>query len=288
MANQRKLGYYLAALAAIIFWSVSFIGTKLAYESFPPLTVCILRFAAAAVILYAVRIFRHDTMRLRKKDIPVLILSALIGISVYYSVENIALTMTSASDASLISGAYPALTALVGILFFRTRISPGKAAGIALAVLGVFILTDSSNSAGSSAFIGDVLMIFNGFLWAFYNYLIPRINPEYSVLTLTYYQTLFGVLFLVPGAVMEAGSWGTITFGAVISVLFLAVFCSVGAYLLYNYGLRGISATAAASIMNLMPVSGLVFSALILGEPIMLHHLIGGAIVIAGVLFSAK
>jgi drug/metabolite transporter (DMT)-like permease len=98
MKNDKK--HLTAALSAIIFWSISFVGTKLAYASFGPLTVCFLRFAIAGVILFFVRIIMHDTKKLAKKDIGILLVSALIGISVYYSLENIALSLTSAANAS--------------------------------------------------------------------------------------------------------------------------------------------------------------------------------------------
>lgn len=287
MTGKKKTVYDAAAVLAVIFWSASFIGTKIAYQSFPPLTVCLLRFAIAAVLLFLVRAVRHEKERPDRRDLPLIVLSALLGISVYYSVENVALTMTGAAAASLISGAYPAITALVGILFYHLKLSVGKAAGIAMAMLGVFVLTGSGNKGGGMAWAGNALMIFNGFLWAFYNFLIPRISRSCSVLTLTFYQTVIGVVFLIPGAAAEYGSWGPMTLQAAGALLFLAVFCSVGAYLLYNFGLRGISETAAASIMNLMPVFGLLFSALILHEAVGIHHIIGGAVVIAGVLLSA-
>ena len=67
-------------------------------------------------------------------------------------------------------------------------------------------------------------------------------------------------------------------------VLYLGAICSCLAYVLYNEGLRGVSAFAAAAMLNLMPLSGTVLSALILHEAIGLRALGGGALIIAGVL----
>ena len=80
----------------------------------------------------------------------------------------------------------------------------------------------------------------------------------------------------------------TITPSAIWALLYLAVGCSVLAYLLYNFSLRGISPSAAAAIMNLMPVFGLLLSAIILNESITPASAAGGVIVILGVLLSAK
>lgn len=285
---MRKYTYYIAATAAIIFWSMSFIGTKLAYVSFGPLTVCFLRFLIAWVILFCIRQGQKEKQKLEKKDFGIFLASALVGISVYYALENIALSLTSASNASLISGAYPVITLLVGMIFFHLKLDKWKVTGIIMAVIGVFILTGGGSMEGKNVHLGNAIVVANGFLWAFYNFLIPHIDRHYSTLTITYYQTLLGIPFLIPGMLYEKPDFIHAGGSAWAAVLFLAVICSVAAYLLYNFGLRGISTAAAASIMNLMPVFGLVFSALILHEAITMRHIIGGAIVILGVIFSAR
>lgn len=284
---NKKAVSYIFAFAAVIFWGTSFIATKIAYEAIPPLTLCLIRFAISAIVLGVIKWLRHDQTKLQKKDVNYFLVLALIGISVYYSCENIAVSMTNASTASLISGSYPAITVLVGTVFYRLRMSRKKWLGVILAVAGVVILTDfTSDESGNYALIGDIIMIFDGFLWAFYNFLIPRADRSYSTFDLTYYQTLFGVLFLIPGAVYEHPAlqvWSSKTW---IAVGYLSLGCSVAAYLLYNAALRNIAPDAAAVIMNLMPVAGVVCSALILGEAITLKQIAGGAIIITGVILS--
>jgi drug/metabolite transporter (DMT)-like permease len=283
---MRRYRCSIAAVTAIIFWSLSFVGTKLSYVSFGPLTVCFLRFAASYVILFFVRVIRHDHQKLQKKDIGILLASALVGISVYYSLENFALSLTSASNASLISGSYPVITALIGVFFYHMKLERKQWLGIFLAMIGVFVLTGGGSNEGSHVMLGNLIFIANGFLWGFYNFLIPHIDHHYSTLTITYYQTLLALPFLVPGMLYELPVQ-SVQPSAVAAVLFLAVCCSAAAYLLYNYGLKGIAPSTAASLMNLMPIFGLIFSALILGETITLQAVIGGVIIIIGVLMSA-
>lgn len=285
---NTKSRYYLSAVAAIFFWGSSFVATKLAYASFGPLTVCFLRFALSLLILKLVRIIRKDNKKLEKQDVPVLLATGLLGISVYYACENYALTLTSASAASLISGAYPAITALIGALVYHVHVTKKQVAGIALAMAGIVILTSGGSFSGSNVRLGNAILIFDGFLWAFYNFLIPHIRPAYSVLSITYYQTLLALPFLIPGLFLEGHASMTITPSAIWALLYLAVGCSVLAYLLYNFSLRGISPSAAAAIMNLMPVFGLLLSAIILNESITPASAAGGVIVILGVLLSAK
>ncbi len=68
--------------------------------------------------------------------------------------------------------------------------------------------------------------------------------------------------------------------------VYLSLGCSVGAFLLYNFGLRKLSASTSISLMNLVPVFSIIFSATILNETISLRQIVGGVIVIIGVILS--
>lgn len=287
MVNKSR--YYAAAIIAIVFWSLSFVGTKLSYVSFQPLTVVFLRFFIAGVILYFVRIVKKDTTPLKQKDFRILLISSLIGISAYYSFENIALDLTSASNTSLISGSYPVITAVIGVCFYGLRLNKIQIFGIILAVIGVYFLTSGGSSEGKNVLLGNTIVLLNGIFWGFYNFIIPHIDHRYSTLTITYYQTMLSLPFLLPGAIYECMKTPpAYSLTGVLALLFLAVFCSVAAYLLYNFALRGIKGSTAASIMNLIPLFGLIFSALILHEAVHLVAVIGGLIVIIGVVLSSR
>lgn len=75
---------------------------------------------------------------------------------------------------------------------------------------------------------------------------------------------------------------------SMMALIFLGIGCSVIAFLLYNYGLRKLAASTAVSLMNLVPVLGLLFSVLILHESVTMQQIIGGIIVICGVTLSSN
>ncbi len=279
---------YLFTVLSVALWGASFIGTKIAYQAFSPLFLCLVRFGLAFLLMHIVRMIRHDHEKPDRESMKKIIISAIIGVSLYYALENLAVDMTSASNASLIAGSYPAIVALTGVLFFKEHYGLRRLLGIALAVAGVFILTQRVEmEGGGNPLLGNLILVFDGFLWGFYNYLIPDIDNSLQASTITYYQTMYGVLFLLPFSFIGTPVTGPITWSVVLAVLFLAVLCSVFAYTMYTAGLRVISAAAAASIMNLMPIVGVVLSALILHENITARHLIGGAVILLGVFISS-
>ena len=277
-----------ALIISIMIWSASFIATKFAYAAFTPLTLCFIRTALAALIMLGIRFVRREPLKLAEEDRRPVLLSALFGVAIYYALENIGVALTSAGNASIITAVYPISTLLVGAMFFHDRIPFKQVIGILIAIGGIVVLTaDPLGGGGEHAMTGNLLLIFNGFMWGLYNYLTQEVSEKTSTSALTFFQTMAGAVFLVPVLLLDMPiTIGAITPAVAFAVLFLSAGCSVGAYYLYNIGLRGVSAGTAASMLNLMPVFGLIFSRIFLHEVIAARQLIGGALVIAGVLLS--
>lgn len=275
--------YYISGLLAMLMFSSSFIATKITYQAFSPVVLCIVRFTCSCILLAIYRICTHQTPHISKQDLKPVILSALLGISIYYVLENTALTYTSASMASLIEASFPIITILIGILIYHERTSKRMLLGILMSIVGVCILTGSMNGGG---WIGNIMLLMAGVLWGLYNYITQRIPKHYDALTITFYQMLFGTIGFIPFLCMETPQIQSITPEIILALLYLAGGCSVGALLLYNYALKGLKASHASALMNAMPVFGLILSALILHETILVRHVLGGIIVIIGVFIS--
>ena len=115
--------YYIYALFAMLMWSSSFIATKIAYQAFSPILLCLFRFSISFILLLIYRCITRQHTKIAKQDLSTVIFSAIGGISIYYTLENTALSLTSASMTSLIEACYPALTILVGILVYHEKTS---------------------------------------------------------------------------------------------------------------------------------------------------------------------
>lgn len=285
---MKKSGlHYIATIASVLLWSASFIATKFAYISFSPIMVGFIRFFIATVILFFARLILHDTALPNKTDMKKIALSGLLGITLYFSAENLGVKMTTASNASLIVASYPSITALFEFFIYRTKPAAKKIIGIILAFGGVVILTASSGGGGKQALYGNLILIAAGVIWTFYNFTTRSVTKKYSPLTLSYFQMLFGTIFFIPLVLPECGSIQSITLPSCLAIAYLSVGCSVGAFLMYNFGLRKLSASTAVSIMNLVPVFGIILSAVLLGEAVSAAQICGGIVVITGVILSS-
>jgi len=274
---------YMILLLSIVIWGSSVVATRIAGFTMGPIFLAFARMMIAAIILFIIHLFQKEKEKVAKRDMFLIFLSALIGVTIYYIIENYGVMMTSASTASMISGSYPAITLLVGVLFFHEKPTFRKVSGILISLCGIALLSVTSVHEQSSP-IGIALLIFDGVCWALYNYIVQSINPKYSALTISKYQNWMAAAMMVPFLLLEKNMTVSLTPVSFACVFYLGAVCSCLAYVLYNAGLRGVSAFAAAVMLNLMPLSGTVLSALILHEAIGFRALLGGILIIAGVL----
>ncbi|AKO93666.1 DMT family transporter [Priestia filamentosa] len=291
-AKKVKKGltlYIMATLIAVLFWSTSFVGTKIAYASFSPLTLGAARFMVAAIILGIIMLLKKDKTIPSLKDIGVMSLSGVLGTTLYFSMENIGVELTTASNAAIIIAAYPAITALIEFIFYKVKISWAKGIGILIALIGVYQISYNPHVAESGhALLGNVILVLAGFVFAFYNFTTRKVVKKYSMITISFYQTLAGAITFIPVAFIEKSSWKMPTMESFLVLLYLGIFCSVVAFLLYNYSLRKLSSSSAVTLMNLVPIFGVIFSVIVLHEVVRTAQIIGGIIVIFGVVLSMK
>ncbi len=281
------MGSYLILTLSIILWGSSVVATRIAGFSIGPVALAFFRIAIAAVLMSAIRLFsKEKKKRPAGKDMKLIALSALLGITFYYMIENLGIMMTAASTASMISGSYPAITLALGFAFFHEKITVSRVAGILLSMAGIGVLTFSAG--GSSSLLGIGLLVLDGVFWALYNYMVQAISDELDAFTISWYQTLWAALFYLPFLFLEKGGMPALDMTSILCILYLGAGCSTLAYILYNAGLRGVSAFAAATLLNLMPLSGTVLSALILHETVSLRSWFGGALIIAGVVIANR
>jgi drug/metabolite transporter (DMT)-like permease len=279
--------YYLATTAAVLLWSASFIATKLAYQTFSPIQLGAVRTLIAVIIFWMIRFLTGENEKIEKEDRILVAASGFLGLTLYFTVENLGVSMTTASNAALIVASFPAVTLLFECFLYRSKPTLGKVSGILTALSGVAVLTQVTIEGSPKSFIGNMLLLVAGVVWAFYNFISRKLTGKYSAVTLTYYQMLSGTILFLPFVLMEGGEWKVPNAVSLGSLIYLSIGCSFSAFMLYNLGLRKLTASVSVSLMNLVPVFGLILSVLILGETVILLQIFGGVVVVIGVVLSS-
>ncbi|MGW0364899.1 DMT family transporter [Streptomyces sp. NPDC002990] len=282
------MGAVSAVVAAALFWSSSYAVTKHVLQDVGPLSIGAIRFTLAAVLLAVlVRLNRNRPARPDAPQRRQLYVSGFLGITVYFVLENVGVDLSTASDASLIVATYPLMTMLLELVLYRTRMPLLRVAGVLLATVGAFLVVRNGAEVGGSArWTGDILLLLGGLAWAGYNVLGKRASAGQNAVSVTYYQTVAGAAGFLLASLLEAGDWRMPGLTSSSLLVYLAVACSVGGFLLYNYGLRRMASSVAVNILNLVPVFGVLGAVVINGESIRLAQAAGGVIIMVGVVMG--
>jgi Permeases of the drug/metabolite transporter (DMT) superfamily len=280
---------HIGALVTVIAWGASFISTKVLLDSgLHPVEIYIYRFVLA---YFMVLLICHDRFFSNSlKDEGLFALIGLCAGSIYFIAENTALQYTLVSNVSLITSMSPLLTAiLIGILYRNERPQKEIIYGSLVAFIGVGCVIFNSSFVLEINPLGDFLSLFAAISWSVYSIILKKLNAVYSSLYITRKTFFYGVLtalpFLAvepeissPSLLLETPVWT--------NILFLGVFASMIAYVLWAIVVGKLGAVKASNYLYFQPVVTLILSALVLRESVTPIGYIGCGLILAGVWLS--
>jgi len=283
--KKSRLFPFAAIVFVMVLWGLSFLSIKVTVSVLAPMTLALARFIIATVLLLIILKIREPGARLNKKDIPLMAVSGIVGITVYFFFENNGVKMTTASTASIIIATIPVLTVLSDYMFCGNKLTWAKIAGVVLSFWGVFLIVSDSGqlSFQSRYFTGNLFMLGAAVAWVIYSLATRPLGERYSRLAITTYQTTFGTMAILPFAVFETNSWHLVNGTVIGNIIFLGVFCSALGYYIYVYALGELGVDIASLFINLIPVVTVIGSFFILGEKITPAQLTGGGVIIMAV-----
>lgn len=285
-AKSNLILYHVGAALAVLAWGISFISTKLLLENgFHPIEIYIYRFTLAYIAMLAIshKRFKSNSW----KDEGFFVVLGMVGGSIYFISENVALEYTYVSNVSLITSLSPLLTVLIaGFLYKSDR--PGKEiwTGSALAFIGVGLVIFNSSFSLTIKPLGDILSLLAAVCWAVYSIIIKKLNALYNAFFITRKVFFYGVITALPALLVEPEITSPLELlhtVPLINILFLGLGCSLFAYLMWSLSVGKIGAIKASNYMYFQPVVTLIFSFLILHEKITVIGYIGCALILLGV-----
>lgn len=297
-AGRTPIGWlsdqpYLLLSLTSLFWAGNAIVGRHAIEQIPPVTLSFLRWTGAFLILlpFAWRSLGEDWPAIRARLGFMLFLS-VISIGLFNTLQYLALQYTTALNSVLLQSSVPLFVAVWSLIILRIRLTAAQAAGVLLSMIGVLVILmngDLSKLTTIAFNRGDVLITAAMVIFGLYSVLVVK-RPAVQQLSFLVFIFGCGTLWLVPLVAWELATRPIpeINAGNVLSVAYVAVFPSVLAYLCYNRGVQLIGANRAAPFFHLIPAFGSVMAIFFLGEALHLFHVVGYALVLAGIFVAAR
>ena len=257
------------------------------------MTLSFLRWALAFLLIlpFAWKHLVHDWAAIRGK-LGIMIVLSITGISAFNTLQYWALEHTQALNILLLQSAGPLLVAVWSLILLGVRLTPAQALGILLSLAGVLMillhgdLTTLSNIQFNK---GDLIFIVALAIFGLYSVLSLK-RPAIHGLSFVAFTFGCGAACLIPLFIWELFARPLMQIDAnnLLSLFYVAVFPSTLAYLCFNRGVALIGANRAAPFFHVVPVFGTIMSIAFLSEHPQPFHLIGFALVLAGVFVASR
>ena len=166
-----------------------------------------------------------------------------------------------------------------------------KFAGMAISFTGVVLLTYGKPVQGGHAYwVGDLILMVEVVVFAYYTILMKEVAPLYDVVTLNVLIFGLGALMMIPfGSVaLWHQHWSHIPVRSVLGLGFMVFFSSVIGYLLFAYALKGLTASRVAAFNYVEPVFATGLGIWLLHDRVGLWGAFGGALILLGVYFTER
>jgi drug/metabolite transporter (DMT)-like permease len=285
---------YAKLVAVPAIWGGTFIAGRILALALPAAVGALLRYVVAvAALLVAARWLEGGLPRLTRRQLLGTVLLGATGILAYNLFFLGALARLPASRTSLNIALNPVVTISAASLLLGERMSARRWLGVAVALLGVWIVVsrgDVLGSVGGAVGLGELLMFGGVCSWAAYTLIGRRVLEGLSPLAATTYASLWGTAMLATVAAPQLSglSVADLTGPVVLSVLYLGVLGTAVAFVWYYQAVQRLGAARTVIFNNLVPVFGASFGVLLLGEPLLPSMLLGGAIAVAGVMLVSR
>ncbi|CCE07133.1 putative transport protein; permease of the drug/metabolite transporter (DMT) superfamily [Bradyrhizobium sp. STM 3843] len=289
IANQP---YLLLSITALC-WAGNAIVGRLAAGHIPPVTLSFLRWSLAFLIIlpFTWRQLRADWPAIRSR-LGLMIVLSITGIGAFNTLQYWSLEYTQALNTLLLQSAGPLIVAVWSLVLLRVHLTVAQAAGIALSTVGVLtILTRGDLTAISQITFnkGDLIFLVALAIFGLYSVLTLKRPPMHGLSFVTFTFGC-GAASLIPLLVWEIHTRPVMALDTknLLSLVYVAIFPSTIAYLCFNRGVLLIGANRAAPFFHVVPVFGSIMAFVFLGEQPQIFHVLGFALVLAGVFAASR
>ena len=292
--RQKLLSPYLLMILPPLFWAGNAVVGRAAVGELPPIALAFWRWLFAFLLLLPIGLPRILAQKaLVRSQWKVLCLLALFSVTAYNTFLYIALTTTTAINATLVSAAIPVAIVGVSWAWSGETVSWRQGSGILLSLAGVLLVIargDIQALLSLSLHVGDLWALTAVASWAVFSVLLRRHPTGLDAFALLTVQVGLGLAFLSPLYLVElaSGARMILTPHSLGLIAYVAIFPSAVAYGFWNRGVAELGASIAGQYTNLIPVFTAVLAALLLGESFRWFHSVGLLLIFGGIWLATR
>lgn len=288
MKSKRIFGSIELSIAAII-WGAMFVVVKIIVDEVHPIQLVWLEYLISLVFLIGYSVMKGEKWHINWPDLKLIFWIGIIGNTISLVAQEMGTGLSNAQTGSVITSTIPAFMIIFGWLILKERLDKIKIFSVLIAILGVIMIV-GLKMTGSNVALGVMLLILTAITWALMSVLIKKVKT-YSSLQITIMSTVVAVVCLTPFILSDMSSLTSINFlepKVIFSLLYIGAVSTAVAYVMWNKGLKVISASSSGLFYLIQPIVGSFLGWLLLGEQISVGFIIGSAMILASVWISVK
>lgn len=283
---------HLGAMLVVAVWGTTFVSSKvLLNEGLMPADIFFARFLIAYLCMLAVSHRQFSTSS--PADELCMAGLGIMGGSLYFLTENMALMYSTSSNVSILVSTTPLLTTLILSLFYRSeRMSRRQVAGSLIAFAGTVLVVLNGQYVLHLNPVGDTLALTASLTWAFYSLLMRRVMNRYTTDVITRKVFGYGILTILPYYVFveplhtDLHIW--LRPSVVANIIFLGFIASTCCYLLWNWVMKVVGAVKSTNYIYFQTLVTMLAGAVVLGERITLFGFTGAVVLILGMVMALR
>ena len=280
--------HWLLILTQLCFGILSVVG-KMTTPHVPAMAIVLVR-VLGGTILFSLAARRRGTLRLDRKDLPMLIACSLLGVVINQECFIGGVALSTATNATVLGATIPVFTAVFALLLGKEPARWRRLLGIAVAFCGVAILVGADKlSMSSDHLLGSGLVLINAASYGLYLVVVGKLAHRYDPMALIAILFAIAIPFVAPLGIWQWSHYAAPTTVDLEHLLFIIIVPTFGAYAFVQMALARAEASLVASYIYLQPVVAAVFAVLLLGEAVPgLRSLLGAGIIFAGIALSIR
>lgn len=282
---------YIILIIVMFVWGMNLPAVKYLTAQMDPVMMTALRIFLASLtvffILSMLKLVRYPKI----KEWPYIVGGALLNVVIHHYFLSVGLTMTTGTNAGLIMGTGPILTAIFSLVLLRIYPSKLQWFGFLLGIIGVWSTVVAGSDQTSTISLGDSFVLIAIVSQVLSFIIIKKVSKTLDPRLLTAYMFLIGSFLLFSiSLVKNPGS--IYSFQFVPSLFWPILFASgimataIG-HMLYNYSVGYVGPAKTSAFMNLSTLFSILGAVFFLGEQVSIIQIIGLVFIVCGVLFGS-
>lgn len=275
-----------ALLITMLAWGSSAVFMRTLALSLTPENSLALRYIVLSAINLAGLLYL-GTWRIPMRDWPRFLIAGILGMAGYNWFVNAGFALVPAGMGTLVTMVEPLMIALLAAMLLGEKLTRYVLLGIAMAIAGSLVLFWPDLTARGPATVpprGLLYLVLCCLGWAVYTIATKPLLSRHSSFTVTAVTMLIAAPIMIGmaneplpdlAARLSLRQWG--------EVFYLVLASGIGGTMLWNYGAKHLTSSAAGTFLYLIPVVAVAAGALVLGEQVTIHIVAGGLVMLTGV-----